>query len=65
MHTKQSSAAGPAVHSLTLEVRSKRTLAIWTIQQRTIPVRAESTRKHTDVSKHTLAKFSVTEQWGG
>lgn len=58
MHTKQSSAAGSAMHGLALEIRSKRTLAIRTVQQCTIPVRAEGTRKHTNVTEHTLEDSS-------
>jgi len=46
------------MHGLALEVRSERTLAIRPVQQRTIPVRAEGTRKHTDVSEHTLGYLS-------
>jgi hypothetical protein len=54
-HTKEpSTVSTSAMHSLSLEIRGKGTLAIRTVQEGPVSVGAECTRKHADITEHAL-----------
>jgi hypothetical protein len=46
-----------AMHSLSLKIRGKGTLAIRTVQEGPVSVGAECTRKHADITEHALKRF--------
>ena len=45
------------MHSLSLEVRCKWSLAVWPIKKSLIPVSTEGTGENTDVAKYTLQRL--------